>query len=79
MRQKTKEEFLASWRAMAPKPTLEPELLALKPRQRANVMVEVHRLAHRETRALVKRGGYKLSRRSSSCWRGVTRAALGSN
>jgi hypothetical protein len=62
MRRMTKEEFLAAWKAIVPKPTLEPELLALAPRQRADVMVEVHRVAHRDARALVRRGGYKLTR-----------------
>jgi hypothetical protein len=57
----TKEEFLAAWRAMAPKPTLEPELLALTPRQRADVMVDVKRVSMREVRALMRKHGMKLT------------------
>ena len=57
----TKEEFLAAWQSKAPPRREEPELAPLKPRQRADLMVEVHRLSFNATKALLKAQGIRLA------------------
>jgi hypothetical protein len=56
----TKEEFLAAWRRSAPPRREELELAPLTPRQRADVMVEIHRLSFNATKALLKAKGIRL-------------------